>query len=322
MSRAAEIRFEKPLHRVDFNQMQLSFARLDYEKAEACVAHLVADECDFSAACFTAAHRAAARALIGTPDAAREAIRAFVARCEKSSGKLDAQLAQRARAWMERGDDDLPLCAIEVHYTAGYLKSYTSGSNEQLAGFVAHALPILERSMSSDDLEPRIAASLIAGVLARDAPAGGAEDTAECKARALELLTRASDGAASSEHEECADRWVGPFADLELAQLHLAARRYAEASDALDRASALPARHFSFHSWLQSAVREARARVKRARDDAGSEEGDGEEGDGEEGDGEEEGEDEADDVYGIADLCKQIEEQESGEMAHAEEAAQ
>ena len=52
--------------------------------------------------------------------------------------------------------------------------------------------------------------------------------------------------------------------------------------DALERARALPQRHFSFHSWHQSAVREANRRLKEARSGKGAATANGGGGGGEE----------------------------------------
>ena len=60
-------------------------------------------------------------------------------------------------------------------------------------------------------------------------------------------------------------RWVEPFAFLELAKLLLREGRLDEAEGALSSAGALAPRHFSFHSWHQSSVREAKRLLNTAR---------------------------------------------------------
>ena len=102
----------------------------------------------------------------------------------------------------------------------------------------------------------------------------------------MTLLHEASDGAASDEYAACADRWVGPFACLELANVRMAGGDWDGAARALDRARKLPQRHFSFHSWHQSAVREAQRQLKDVRNAGASDGGAGAVGEEEDAEGE------------------------------------
>ena len=57
------------------------------------------------------------------------------------------------------------------------------------------------------------------------------------------------------------DRWHGPYAWVEVAMLRLAAGDPEGAVVALGRATELPQRSYSFHSWHAAKVREVRKRV-------------------------------------------------------------
>ena len=249
-----------PLYRVRFNAAQLRFATLQYAAA-------------------------AALSQLGRCDEARDDLRAIAVTAKATGGRLDAQLAQRAAGWLLRGDADLALGALEVSYQMGYHRQRRAqpgggggengggegGGGENggggdasatLAELEAHAAPSLAAAAASASAEVRAAALLLGGALA--AAAGR-------HAEAREGLGRAREAAATAEYLETApDRWVAAFASLELANVCVDTADFDGAAAALRAASQVADKSFSFHSWLGSAVREARARLKRARESAGA----------------------------------------------------
>lgn len=172
-----------------------------------------------------------------------------------SAESLSAFCRDCVQAWLARGDADLPLAVLEVHFALGYVRG-TGMLGEDLREWIAHAQPLLTTSAASSHLEPRLVANMLQGALsAREDPQG-----------AIALLTAASDGAKDAEYVACTDRWVGPFAQLELANLHIESTRHLDAAAAaLYAATRLSQRYYSFHSWHQSAVRAARVRLNAAR---------------------------------------------------------
>ena len=228
-------------------------------------------------------HRAAALSQLGRCDEARDDLRAIAVTAKATGGRLDAQLAQRAAGWLLRADADLALGALEVSYQMGYhrqRRAQPGGGGENgggegggetggggdasatLAELEAHAAPSLAAAAASASAEVRAAALLLGGALA--AAAGR-------HAEAREGLGRAREAAATAEYLETApDRWVAAFASLELANVCVDTADFEGASAALRAASQVADKSFSFHSWLGSAVREARARLKRARESAGA----------------------------------------------------
>ena len=90
-------------------------------------------------------------------------------------------------------------------------------------------------------------------------------------------LQRTIEASDDESYEVASDRWVGPFACVELAELRLEAADARGAAQLLDRASSLPPRHFSFHSWHQARVREVRGRVARSGGGVSTPAADGEE---------------------------------------------
>ena len=276
--KAEALKLGVPLYRVTFNRAQCAFATLHYTAATDVLAPLIAPASTYTAKAMALMHTAAALAATGKATEAREALQQVEAVAKASGGRLDGQLAQRAQVWLARSDSDLPLAAIEMHYSVGYIKG--QGADPKLiAAFASHVEEILSSSRASTQLEPRLVASLIDGYLHASPVRGDKYDTAA----AVRCLTTASESARTSdEYAQCADRWVEPFASLELANVHMARGELDEARDALERARALPQRHFSFHSWHQSAVREANRRLKEARSGKGAAAANGGGGGGEE----------------------------------------
>ena len=272
-----------PLYRVRFNAAQLRFATLQYAAAADGLGPLVGEASRYTAKAMCLWHRAAALSQLGRCDEARDDLRAIAVTAKATGGRLDAQLAQRAAGWLLRADADLALGALEVSYQMGYhrqRRAQPGGGGENgggegggetggggdasatLAELEAHAAPSLAAAAASASAEVRAAALLLGGALA--AAAGR-------HAEAREGLGRAREAAATAEYLETApDRWVAAFASLELANVCVDTADFDGASAALRAASQVADKSFSFHSWLGSAVREARARLKRARESAGA----------------------------------------------------
>ena len=272
-----------PLYRVRFNAAQLRFATLQYAAAADGLGPLVGEASRYTAKAMCLWHRAAALSQLGRCDEARDDLRAIAVTAKATGGRLDAQLAQRAAGWLLRADADLALGALEVSYQMGYHRQRRAqpggggengggegggetgggdGASATLAELEAHAAPSLAAAAASASAEVRAAALLLGGALA--AAAGR-------HAEAREGLGRAREAAATAEYLETApDRWVAAFASLELANVCVDTSDFDGASAALRAASQVADKSFSFHSWLGSAVREARARLKRARESAGA----------------------------------------------------
>ena len=163
-----------------------------------------------------------------------------------------------------------------------------------LAGFEGHAGPILASAAASADAEVRAVALFFRGLLRALADAAsGAEAGAEAagaSAEAMALLRQARDAAETAEYAllnynhralnynqardaaetaeyaaAAVDRWVGPFAGIELALLQMRRGELGEAKATLGRAAAVPPKTYSFHTWHQAAMRKSRAMLKELK---------------------------------------------------------
>ena len=214
---AAEARV--PFYRVAYNRAQCLYCTLSYADVVEAMAPLVAADCRYTARAMCLMHMGAGLAYLGQPSRAREAFRQVEGVAKSGGGRLDAQLWQRAQVWLARGDADLPLAALELHLSVGYLRSSGMAAEERRK-WAEHAEPILTTAEASSCLEPRLVASLLRGVLAipEDAPA------------AVRLLTAANDGANRPEYVAGADQWVGCVAQRRSRALRRPARRQRAAS--------------------------------------------------------------------------------------------
>ena len=242
------------------------------------------------------------------------------------------------RCWLGRSDAALPLGALEVHYNADYFRGvqvspahlpcispasplYLTASHlhrgvqvspAHLCAFAAHAHPILVAAAGSEALETTLAASLLRAVIA-DAAADALEAegaAAELRTfydagRAEALLRQTIAGCEDDAYAAAPDRWVDPFACVELAEMLMAGGDLDGAAAQLEAASAVPPRHYSFHSWHQARVRAVRGRLRLAR--AAS--------------GDEEDEEEAEEAEDVARLRKEVEAAEAADRAARAEAA-
>ena len=145
--RAAAAEYRVPLYRVTYTHCQCLYASLDYAATAQALSPLVAPASRYTAKAMALAHQAAAFAAVGDGARARETLRALCAVAATSGGKLDAQLAQRARAWLARPDGYLPMAALELHY---FLQYYHGGAVDRpaLVGYAAHAHCLLRPALS------------------------------------------------------------------------------------------------------------------------------------------------------------------------------
>ena len=144
--RATELQLGLPLYRVTFNRAQCLYATLEYAAAVEVLSPLVSNDSRYTAKAMALMHTAAALCGTGEYTKAREAMRSVGEVATKTKGRLDAQLWQRAQCWLAREDGDLPLCAIELHYSVQYLKGQPADP-DLLSRFTVHAAPILAAFM-------------------------------------------------------------------------------------------------------------------------------------------------------------------------------
>jgi len=311
---AAEIESETLLAcRLRFNEGQMLFALGKYGAAQQTFERLLAPPARFTAACMCCTHLAASCAAQGDVAGTRAALERLQERAAASSGRLDAQLAQRVRGWAARDDEALPLCALELAYMMGYLHQNMlgaaggdgdgdggdgdgegggGGDGARARAYEAVALPTLRRALVAGvPLETRVAAQLILGAM----HACKAEH-AEARAHFEQIVAACASpaGTDAAEFAQLPDQWCLPFALNELAKTLLLpapgggpppAEQIEQAKEALKSASRVPPRSYSFHSWLQSSVRQTRKRCTVARrasrvgeDAAGDGEDEGDEG--------------------------------------------
>ena len=258
---------------------QCLFATLDYARAIETLEPLVGDDSRYTAKAMALMHKAACLAATSRCSEAREAMESVGSVAKRSGGRLDAQLWQRAQAWLQRSDADLGLCALEMHYCLHYYHGQCVDA-AVARDYARHAQPILRASSASSQLEPRLVALLLEGVVLSQSHIPYSSDTpSKRNDYALAKLRAASEGAADSgssrgaghgeSYSTCPDKWVHPFALLELGKLLLRMGEPAMAGEALDDAKKLPTR-YSFHSWHQSSVREAARHVHAALESGGS----------------------------------------------------
>ena len=290
--RATELQLGLPLYRVTFNRAQCLYATLEYAAAVEVLSPLVSNDSRYTAKAMALMHTAAALCGTGEYTKAREAMRSVGEVATKTKGRLDAQLWQRAQCWLAREDGDLPLCAIELHYSVQYLKGQPADP-DLLSRFTVHAAPILAASCSSPQVEPSIVTYFLDGVCygMPSRPDYNPQKAIEC----LELCIKTAKE--ESEYStKCADRWCGPFALLELSHVQMATGALNEAANSLEASKGIvPQRAYSFHSWHQSMVREGKQKLKELRK-ASAEKKDGSGGDAAavvEEEGEEAGEEES-----------------------------
>ena len=332
---AAEIESETLLAcRLRFNEGQMLFALGKYGAAQQTFEKLLAPPARFTAACMCCTHLAASCAAQGDVAGARAAMARLQERAAASSGRLDAQLAQRVRGWAERNDEVLPLCALELAYMMGYLHQNMlgasirdggggggggsgggggdgnrNGDDARACAYETAALPTLRRALAAGvPLETRMAARLVLGAML----ACKAEHVeARVHFEAVVAACASPAGTDADEFAQLPDQWCLPFALNELAKTLLlpapgggppSAEQIEHAQAALKSASRVPPRCYSFHSWLQSSVRQTRKRCAVARRASGVWEDAA-------GDGDDEG-DEGGDHAELEKLRRQLDEEE------------
>ena len=227
-------------------------------------------------------HRAAALSQLGRYDEARDDLRAIAVTAKATGGRLDAQLAQRAAGWLPPRRRRPRARRAQVSYQMGYHRQRrAAGRRRREWRRRGRRRDWRRRRRERDARRTRGARRAVARRRRRVGERRGARGGAAARRRARRRRGRrrprrarasgAREAAATAEYLETApDRWVAAFASLELANVCVDTADFEGASAALRAASQVADKSFSFHSWLGSAVREARARLKRARESAGA----------------------------------------------------